>query len=145
MSRPPLSVAKFTRSFLAIKAKPAGARERVIRSPARRAHRVGRPRWRGEDHAHASGRWIDDRRFRALSVLGIDVAANPQQVQSRIGYMPQRFGLYQDLSVQENLDLYADLHGIGPAERREHYPRADGNDGTRSVRPPFGGASFQAA
>src|SRR5712692_6556544 len=58
-----------------------------------------------------------------LSVLGIDVAANPQQVQSQIGYMPQRFGLYQDLSVQENLDLYADLHGIGPDERRDRYPR----------------------
>ena len=58
----------------------------------------------------------------ALSVLGIDVAANPQQVQDRIGYMPQRFGLYADLSVQENLDLYADLNGIGPAERRELYP-----------------------
>ena len=47
-----------------------------------------------------------------LSVLGIDVAANPQQVQSQIGYMPQRFGLYQDLSVQQNLDLYADLHAV---------------------------------
>ena len=58
-----------------------------------------------------------------LSVLGIDVAANPQQVQSQIGYMPQRFGLYQDLSVQENLDLYADLHGIGADERRDRYPR----------------------
>ena len=58
----------------------------------------------------------------ALSVLGIDVAADPQRVQDRIGYMPQRFGLYQDLSVQENLDLYADLHGIGIDERRERYP-----------------------
>src|SRR3984893_3215938 len=61
-----------------------------------------------------------------LSVLGIDVAANPQQVQSQIGYMPQRFGLYQDLSVQENLDLYADLHGIGADERRDRYPRLMG-------------------
>jgi len=59
----------------------------------------------------------------ALSVLSIDVATNPQQVQSSIGYMPQRSGLYQDLSVQENLDLYADLHGIGPDERRDNYPR----------------------
>ena len=58
-----------------------------------------------------------------LSVLGIDIAADPQQVQSLIGYMPQKFGLYQDLSVQENLDLYADLHGIGADERRDRYPR----------------------
>src|SRR5205823_14680475 len=47
-----------------------------------------------------------------LDVLGVDVAADPQQVQERIGYMPQRFGLYEDLSVQENLDLYADMHGV---------------------------------
>ncbi|MCX2865256.1 ATP-binding cassette domain-containing protein [Paucibacter sp. PLA-PC-4] len=53
-----------------------------------------------------------------LTVLGIDVAQHPQAVQDRISYMPQRFGLYDDLSVQENLDLYADLHGV-PADRRQ--------------------------
>src|SRR5438477_4545655 len=58
-----------------------------------------------------------------LKILDIDVAADPQQVQSRIGYMPQRFGLYEDLTVQENLDLYADLHGVTADERREVYPR----------------------
>jgi pyoluteorin transport system ATP-binding protein len=58
-----------------------------------------------------------------LRVLSIDVAADPQHVQSRIGYMPQKFGLYADLSVQENLDLYADLHGVTAAQRRERYPR----------------------
>jgi len=58
-----------------------------------------------------------------LAVLGIDVAANPQQVQNQIGYMPQRFGLYEDLSVQENLDLYADLHGVTDDQRSERYPR----------------------
>ena len=47
-----------------------------------------------------------------LQVLDIDVAADPDQVQARVGYMPQKFGLYEDLSVQENLDLYADLHGV---------------------------------
>ncbi len=58
-----------------------------------------------------------------LKVLGIDVAANPQQVQERIGYMPQKFGLYEDLSVQDNLDLYADMHGVSAEERQQRYPR----------------------
>ncbi|MDP9603546.1 UNVERIFIED_ORG: ABC-2 type transport system ATP-binding protein [Variovorax paradoxus] len=58
-----------------------------------------------------------------LRVLGIDVSADPQAVQDRISYMPQRFGLYDDLSVQENLDLYADLHGVPRDRRRERYAR----------------------
>ncbi|WPH22218.1 ATP-binding cassette domain-containing protein [Variovorax paradoxus] len=58
-----------------------------------------------------------------LRVLGIDVSADPQAVQDRISYMPQRFGLYDDLSVQENLDLYADLHGVSAGQRRERYAR----------------------
>jgi len=58
-----------------------------------------------------------------LMVLGIDVNAHPQAVQDRISYMPQRFGLYDDLSVQENLDLYADLHGVPGQERRQRYAR----------------------
>ncbi|SFM62649.1 ATP-binding cassette domain-containing protein [Variovorax sp. OV329] len=59
----------------------------------------------------------------SLAVLGIDVARDPQAVQDRISYMPQRFGLYEDLSVQENLDLYADLHGVPADMRRERYAR----------------------
>lgn len=58
-----------------------------------------------------------------LSVLGTDIAADPQRVQDRISYMPQRFGLYDDLSVQENLDLYADLHGVPRQERPERFGR----------------------
>ena len=58
-----------------------------------------------------------------LKVLGIDVAADPQSVQSRISYMPQRFGLYEDLTVEENLNLYADLHGVTKAERGVRYPQ----------------------
>ena len=57
-----------------------------------------------------------------LRVLGVDVSRNPREVQARVGYMPQKFGLYEDLTVQENLDLYADLHGIPMGERRERYP-----------------------
>ncbi|MDR2000830.1 MAG: ATP-binding cassette domain-containing protein [Zoogloeaceae bacterium] len=56
-------------------------------------------------------------------VLGMDAAADAQTVQERIGYMPQKFGLYEDLTVQQNLDLYADLHGIGIAARQTIYPR----------------------
>jgi ABC-2 type transport system ATP-binding protein len=58
----------------------------------------------------------------ALEVLGIDVSTDPQQIQDRISYMPQRFGLYEDLSVAENLDLYADLHGVSAADRAQRYP-----------------------
>ena len=58
-----------------------------------------------------------------LQVLGVDVARHPQRVQDQISYMPQRFGLYEDLSVQENLDLYADLHGVPQAMRHERFAR----------------------
>ncbi|MED5608197.1 ATP-binding cassette domain-containing protein [Pseudomonas sp. JH-2] len=58
-----------------------------------------------------------------LEVLGVDVRAHPQRVQDLISYMPQRFGLYEDLSVQENLDLYADLHGVGAQQRRQRFER----------------------
>ena len=57
----------------------------------------------------------------SIQVLGIDVTGDPLQAQSAVGYMPQRFGLYEDLSVQENLDLYADLQGIEKSQRVERY------------------------
>lgn len=59
----------------------------------------------------------------SLRVLGLDVTRDAQAVQDRISYMSQRFGLYEDLSVQENLDLYADLHGVPQAVRRERFAR----------------------
>ena len=59
----------------------------------------------------------------SLTVLDADVRSHPQQIQNRISYMPQRFGLYEDLSVQENLDLYADLHGVPAQARRERFDR----------------------
>ncbi len=59
----------------------------------------------------------------SLKVLGMDVAKDPQFVQDRISYMPQKFGLYEDLSIQENLDLYADLHGVPVDVRKERFAR----------------------
>jgi ABC-2 type transport system ATP-binding protein len=56
-----------------------------------------------------------------ITVLGIDCVRNPLAVQRSIGYMPQRFGLYEDLTVQENLDLYADLQGLAEVERPGRY------------------------
>jgi ABC-2 type transport system ATP-binding protein len=58
-----------------------------------------------------------------VSVLGVDAAKDPQAIQSRISYMPQKFALYDDLTVRENLDLYADLHGVSTEERRTQYTR----------------------
>jgi ABC-2 type transport system ATP-binding protein len=52
-------------------------------------------------------------------VAGHDVVREPQKVKDRIGYMAQRFGLYLDLSVEENMDFYADLFGIIGSDRTE--------------------------
>lgn len=75
----------------------------------------------------------------SLQVLGLDVVAQPQAVQDRISYMPQRFGLYEDLSVQENLELYADLHGVSQDVRRERFGRMlEMTDLTRFTARPAG-------
>lgn len=52
-------------------------------------------------------------------IAGEDVAKNVDAVKDRIGYMAQRFGLYGDLSVKENMTFYADLFGVAGRQRAE--------------------------
>lgn len=54
-----------------------------------------------------------------MTVLGKETDQNTSWIQSKLGYMPQRFGLYEDLSVLENMNLYADLHAISKDIRSE--------------------------
>ncbi len=50
-------------------------------------------------------------------VAGFDAATQAHMIHLQAGYMPQQFALYRDLSVEENLELFAELHGL-PAERK---------------------------
>ena len=52
-----------------------------------------------------------------IFVSGLDVITQKAKVKEVIGYMPQRFGLYQDLTVAENLDFFMDIYGLSGAER----------------------------
>ncbi len=56
-----------------------------------------------------------------VTVIGMDAARDALAIQAAIGYMPQRFGLYEDLTVQENLDLYANLQGVLLPDRPTRY------------------------
>jgi ABC-2 type transport system ATP-binding protein len=55
----------------------------------------------------------------AARVAGLDVVANPEAVKRRVGYMPQRFSLYGDLTAAENLDFFAGVYRLTTAERRQ--------------------------
>ena len=56
-------------------------------------------------------------------VLGHDPGQEIETLRSSLGYMPQKFGLYEDLTVQENLNLYAELKGLRGAARAETFER----------------------
>jgi ABC-2 type transport system ATP-binding protein len=56
------------------------------------------------------------------TVLGLDTVKAAEDIKERIGYMPQRFGLYDDLTVDENMAFYADLYRVSLAQRRQKVP-----------------------
>ncbi|MDT3666347.1 ATP-binding cassette domain-containing protein [Cronobacter dublinensis] len=58
-----------------------------------------------------------------VRVLGLDPITQENALHAVLGYMPQKFGLYEDLTVQENLNLYADLRSVTGPERQETFAR----------------------
>jgi ABC-2 type transport system ATP-binding protein len=64
-----------------------------------------------------------------LMVLGLDVVHEIDNLRSRIGYMPQQFGLYEDLTVAENLTLYADLKSVPLNKRSKRFTKLLGMTG----------------
>ncbi|MCB1021133.1 MAG: ABC transporter ATP-binding protein [Bryobacterales bacterium] len=58
-----------------------------------------------------------------VHVFGRDVRTQIGEVRDTIGYMPQQFGQYLDLTVEENMRFYADLFGVPDAERKERFER----------------------
>jgi len=59
----------------------------------------------------------------SIAIEGMDAIADPERVRSRVSYMPQRFGLYEDLTVDENIEFFAQLFGISPHDREERATR----------------------
>ena len=53
------------------------------------------------------------------TVAGSDVVHDPEGAKHHLSYMPQRFGLYEDLTVEENIRFYADLFGVDKRERQQ--------------------------
>ena len=58
-----------------------------------------------------------------ITVAGYDTIKQAENIHRIVGYMPQKFGLYEDLSVIQNLNLYADLKGVKLEEREETFKK----------------------
>ncbi len=56
-----------------------------------------------------------------ITVAGYDSVKDAEKIRAHVGYMPQKFSLYGDLSVRENLEFYADIFGVHGAERQRRF------------------------
>ena len=72
-------------------------------------------------------------------VAGLSVMAERERVKERIGYMSQRFGLYEDLTVIENIHFYADLYGVSRRERLQSTERLLGFSNLTPFQKRFAG------
>jgi ABC-2 type transport system ATP-binding protein len=72
-------------------------------------------------------------------VVGFDISTQAESIKQRIGYMTQRFSLYEDLSVVENLQFYAGIYGVPPRERRARVERVLERTGLSERRKQIAG------
>jgi ABC-2 type transport system ATP-binding protein len=75
----------------------------------------------------------------SIEVEGIDVVARPEEVRQRISYMPQRFALYEDLTVDENIRFYADVFEVPRKLREERAARLLAASGMGAFRGRLAG------
>jgi ABC-2 type transport system ATP-binding protein len=73
------------------------------------------------------------------SVVGHDIAREQEQIKERIGYMTQRFSLYEDLTVLENLRFYAGIYGVPRGQRRQRIEEVIENAGLGDRRRQLAG------
>jgi ABC-2 type transport system ATP-binding protein len=71
------------------------------------------------------------------TVLGLDISKDSQLIKRQVGYMTQRFGLYEDLSIEENLDFIARMYGV--SDRKRRVSEALANLGLQSRRKQLAG------
>jgi ABC-2 type transport system ATP-binding protein len=72
-------------------------------------------------------------------VVGFELPRQAEQIKSRIGYMTQRFSLYEDLTVSENLRFYASIYGVPRAQRQERLDEAIDRAGLQGRRDQLAG------
>jgi ABC-2 type transport system ATP-binding protein len=75
----------------------------------------------------------------SIVIEDIDVVARPEEVRSRVSYMPQRFGLYEDLTVEENIRFYADVFEVPWKLREERAARLLSASGMSTFRKRLAG------